>query len=430
MKKILFAATVILLFLNIGYLLAQPATIDVKKANSYFNLFKKTALNDNGKLWGKSLFGPMMFVNPENMEMVANSQLPDSSLKAYNGLFYGIFKERGGAANTSIKIQNENWTMCMWPLPEKTEAASEIMMHEAFHSKQKTLGFTMNNPSLAHMNTKNARILFRLEIEALHIASTNNIEALKDALLFRYLRFKQFPDGALLEVLLETCEGIAQYTGFKFACNTGASIEKYHSNQKARLTEIPTLARSAAYFTGPYYGQLFDILIPDWKKRLSNKVDFLKIGMEIKNINPHDLESIDYSSIRAKYNYSEIEREESEREVIKEGQLAEFRRKYLGADALTLPLEEMNINFNPSNLVPLDDKGTVYPNCKVIAVFGELETTNGAMISSDWKYVTVAAPMEINGEKVKGDGWEIKLNENYIVEKTKSGNYELKRNHK
>ena len=59
----------------IGCLLAQaqsPASIDPVNAAAAFAEAEKLSAKDDGRLWGKALYGPMLFVEPESRAVVGN----------------------------------------------------------------------------------------------------------------------------------------------------------------------------------------------------------------------------------------------------------------------------------------------------------------------------------------------------------------------
>jgi hypothetical protein len=56
---------------------AQTSSIDLDLARSYFAEVHHLGDVDNGRLWGKRVDGPMLFVDPQSRQIVAN--MPDSS---------------------------------------------------------------------------------------------------------------------------------------------------------------------------------------------------------------------------------------------------------------------------------------------------------------------------------------------------------------
>jgi len=50
--------------------------------------------------------------------------------------------------------------------------------------------------------------------------------------------------------------------------------------------------------------------------------------------------------------------------------LAENRRKFVNGPVLTLAFRHMNVQFNPQNLQPFGQAGTVYPTIRVVDDWG------------------------------------------------------------
>src|SRR5690242_20180450 len=61
---------------------------------------------DAGRMWGQTLCGPTLFVDPKTREVVANEPTPAPALPQSIGI-----------ANTSIEWGGKKWTMVMLPLP-------------------------------------------------------------------------------------------------------------------------------------------------------------------------------------------------------------------------------------------------------------------------------------------------------------------------
>ena len=86
----------------------------------------------------------------------------------------------------------------------------------------------------------------------------------------------------------------------------------------------------------------------------------------------------------------------------------------------------MNISFDPRNITPLENIGTVYPNLRVTDNWGILTVENGALLSLDWSHVVVSEPYKINDTIVEGDGWRLELGKDWKVENNK-GAFKLKK---
>jgi hypothetical protein len=81
----------------------------------------------------------------------------------------------------------------------------------------------------------------------------------------------------------------------------------------------------------------------------------------------------------------------------------------------------MNVSFDPRNIMPLEDKGTVYPNIRITDDWGILTVTKGALLSPTWNSVAVTIPIRIGEEEVLGDGWTLELKPDFVVQKEDAG---------
>ncbi len=86
----------------------------------------------------------------------------------------------------------------------------------------------------------------------------------------------------------------------------------------------------------------------------------------------------------------------------------------------------MNVSFDPRNIIPMEDKGTVYPNIRITDNWGILEAEKGALMSPNWDKISVGYPSKISNQTIEGDGWTLQLTENYTIKKDeKNKNYML-----
>lgn len=417
--------TIVLTIITISISLAQPTSIDTKLSKQYFDEIDSLLSLDNGNLWNISLKGPIMFADSETREIVSNQQTKDKTLQEINGAFYGYLPEDVIIANTSFHYKDEIWTMVKWPLPKDKLRRLDLMAHESYHHIQDQLPFKNGDsvPLPNHLDTKENRILLKLEIEALHKALLNDKTAFKHALYFRHKRFKEIPEAEISEIYIETNEGLATYTGYKLAYTNPFDKKTYFKNQKDIFYDVNSFTRASAYFTGPLYGELFDQLLPDWKSELKDSVNFLMIGLNIINSNIYELEKLEFEEICNVYNYKQIVLEEKNREVEKEKQLKAYKEKFLNNDVFIINLINMQIGFDPSNIIPLGEYGTIYPVCRIVDNFGIFNTTKGVLLT-DWSKITITPPISITETLVEGDGWKIELNPGWKV--IKDGNSKFK----
>ena len=403
-----------------GFLIIALATtalaqspIDPGKAKSAFDQAHELCTADNGKLWGHTLCGPMLFADPATHFAVGNQADANGVLKPTSGIFVGTLPAAENIANTAVTWSGVLWSEVAWPLPDDAKSRGVLLMHESFHRLQSQLKLPMKNPGNDHLDTLRGRYLFRLELRAygaaLNAEGKSRADAVREALTFRAGRAKDFPNSRQSEEDLETNEGLAEYTGFKVG--GGDPKSALESGDKR-----PSFVRSSAYITGPALGFLLDALMPDWHARaLANEPMDALLATAVDFHEPAELDSAVAASAKH-YGGDELLEEETARDAENKRRHAEHRAKLVDGPVLRIAFEKMNISFDPNKLYPLDDLGTVYTVLRVSDKWGVLELTDGvALLSKKWDAVTVEAPTNTSGEDITGPGWKLHLNTGYAL---------------
>lgn len=390
------------------------------------NYFKEMAIasKKNRSVWDKNLYGPVMLVDPETRKIYAN--MPDSTgeLKFNNGIYTGTLPKTQHVSNTNFHWNGTDWAMVMLPLPENKYDRISLLSHERFHVLQPELGFTLHNGDCAHLDSKDGRTYLRLELEALKqavSASSKNemIEHLTAAFIFRKYRQLLFPEANKKENELELNEGIAEYTG-EASCGRPENEKVIHFTQNIdKFMKNPTFIRSFAYQTIPVYGYLLDKRSGSmgWNKSINMQTNLTIFFMEAFGIEKDcDLEKEVVSLQQTgSYNSVTIAAEEIKRERDRLKLTAEYKEIFIEQPHFEITLEQMKIQFDPRNIMPLENKGTIYPNINVIDNWGILHVTKGALMSPDWGKITITIPENMYGKEISGNGWTLELNEGYSI---------------
>jgi len=415
--------------------LAQENDIDKALAYQYFQEASTISQKDNALLWGEKLYGPMLFVNPKNRMIVANQPDKEGYLKRDGNIYIGELPKEENIANTAFNWAGYKWTMIIWPLPENKFERANLMMHELFHRIQDNLGFPAKNPTNNHLDEKDGRILIQLEWQALKQALNKTVEKrivdIENALLFREYRRKIYPNADSLESGLELNEGLGEYTGVKLSGRDETEIRIYLTQKVGEVKNLPTFVRSFAYITGPIYGILLDQTKVDWRKNLTENIDLADMLANVYQIEiPQNLKEEMESRSRF-YGGDEIKKYEDERERERQKRIENYRKKFVEGPIVVIPLRNMNVQFDPRNLQPLDNLGTVYPNIRISDIWGILTVSNGALMSSNWTKIYVSAlnitPENIDTNLIEGDGWKLELNEGWkLVPSERKGDYLVK----
>lgn len=420
----------ILLFIFIQTAFGQKVSTFQDSISTYFNEIKDEA-KKHQQLWGKDLYGPILLVNPSTRKLFAN--FPDTAgiLRDDDKIYSGILPKEVNIANTSVSWNGKRWAMIMLPLPADKQGRLNLLAHELFHVSQPALGFKLFNNENNHLDQKDGRIYLRLELEALQnaVQTTNENKRkmhLTDALIFRKYRYSLYPGADTTENLLELNEGIAEYTGLVISGrNEKQTIEHFVKSINSFLRN-PTFVRSFAYQTTPIYAYLLAITKKSWNREITVKTNLTDYFIKKFDLSlPNDLKKA--TDLRLyQYNGAVIISEEKAREEQTKKMIAEYKSKFITQPHFELVFEQMNVSFDPRNLMPIENKGTVYPNIRVTDKWGILTVDNGALMSISWDKISVTIPLKNENNSITGDGWKLELKENYsIVKDDITGNYKL-----
>ncbi|AZB08435.1 hypothetical protein EG344_05985 [Chryseobacterium sp. G0162] len=420
-------ATFILLFSLFGHYLTGQKNDSI---SIFYNEFKIESKR-NIELWNKDLYGPLLLIDPKTREIFANEADENDILKANGTIYTGVLPEKINIANTAVNWNGKRWAMMMLPLPKNKYNRMGLLAHESFHRIQPSLGFELNNVENNHLDQKEGRIYLRLELEALKkalkSASKKELqEHLTNALTFRKFRHSLYKGSGSNENLLELNEGIAEFTGVIVSGRDKTQTAAFLVDGINDFFKNATFVRSFAYHTVPVYGYLLYNKDKEWNKKITAKTDLTNYFIKVFNSKvAGDLDEV-VKRLAEDYNGSAITEEETKREEKTKKLIAEYKTKFIENPHFEIKFEKMNVSFDPRNIIPIEDKGTVYPNIRVTDKWGILTVENGALMSSNWDKISISIPAKTEGRKISGDGWTLELTDGYGIKKNETdGNYVL-----
>jgi hypothetical protein len=405
--------------------------IDLALAKTYFGEARHLAESDGGRLWGRSLAGPLLFVEPRTRYAVANQADAEQTLKPAGGLFVGTLPASVPLANTAVRWAGTHWSMILWPLPDDKAERSVMLMHESWHRIQSDLGLPTTDPTNVHLDTLKGRYWLQLEwralARALSLTGDEQSDAIEDALRFREIHGLLSMTARTDENKLELNEGLAEYTGFKLSGLTDAEQRRHLIKHfETYPTMFQTYVRSFAYLTGPAYGLLLDQHAAGWLRKIKAGDDLGEILATALQLQRRPESKARAKQRAARYDGEKLWAAETAREVARVAQVAAFRRLLVDGPVLVLPVRKFQMSFNPSQLVPLERDGTVYPTLTVIAPWGKLDVHKASLITADFKQVSVAGPFKVETTTLTGDGWEVHLNAGWkAVDGERKGDWKL-----
>lgn len=404
---------------------ADAPPFEPGQAKAWFDEAKQQCQRDGGKLWGATLCGPIMLVDPSSRGVIANQADQQGLLKAEQGVFVGRLPDNVSFANSSLDWAGVRWAQMGWPLPADAGHRRVLMAHESFHRIEPQVGLDpVHELANNHLDSLQGRYLMQLEWRALAraVAATDDRARrnhAEDALLFRAARYRRFPDAADSERSLERNEGLAEYTGIAIGAISPAERVALTGEDLVSHVSAPSFVRSFAYATGPGYGLLLDRYLPSWRQRIrtpdTGLSDLLAGTLRVKPADPTDAE---VQRRAAAYDGAALLAAEQAREQRHQRDIARYKALLVDGPRLVLPLHKPQVMFNPSTLVPLGEDGTVYPTIKVLSDWGAIEASAGALLAPDWShlYVTVPDKQAAHTGTITGPGWTLKLNDGWRLE--------------
>lgn len=406
----------------------SQTSIDTKLAARWFQEAEWASSDDGGKLWGHKLYGPIIFVDPQTRNAVANQPDKEGRLKPVDGVWVGTVPADLTVANTAADWAGVHWTMVMLDLPDATARRTLLVMHECWHRIQEEIGLPPARPDNSHLDSKDGRIWLKLEFRALSLAlmswGEERKQAISDALAFRAYRRSLFPKAALNEDRMEVHEGMAEYTGVKLMGLGDWGTRSYISGRIKVNALKPSYPFSFAYETGPAYGLLLDVDEVAWRAGLTPKSSLSESLQRAEKLTlPANLAA--RAKARAKaYNGGQVISEEETRENTHEAAAAKYRKLLIDGPVLILPLIHKNYTFDPNETFPMESAGMVFPTSQISDDWGTVVVTGGVLLNSTYDEAFVPAPRLEN--LLEGPGWKLTLNPGWkIIPGTRRGDLKI-----
>lgn len=410
------------LSLTIVFAAAAPghaSSIDPALAGRYFHEADSLCAADAGRLWGRPLDGPLLFVDRATRTAVAN--YPDSAwvLAPRGDVYVGTLPASVIPANNALDWGGVHWTMLLWPLPPDSTSRRILLAHELWHHVQGDLGFPMTNPANAHLDSPEPRLWLRLEwrslAKALGSEGAERRAAVGDALLFRAYRRAVAPGSAESERLLEMHEGLAEYTGVVLGTGDAAAARARAAERLESAEREDSYVRSFAYASGPAYGLLLDAVQPGWRKGLTPARDLgALLGSAMGVALPDSGLREEARRSAAPYGGEPLAIEEWNRGIETEKRQAALRVRYVDGPILLLPLRNARVGFDPNQVQPLGTFGTLYRDFTAADEWGVLTAPGGALLAKDGSNVWVPSPADsARTGKIEGDGWTLDLEDGW-----------------
>jgi hypothetical protein len=398
---------------------AQAAPPDTAAEGAALRDYARACARDGGRLWGRSLCGNLLLVDPATRRAVGTGFAGTGFAgTGFAGIgFAGTLPESVTVANTSVRWAGADWAMVLLPLPRDRFARLQLLAHESFHREQPALGFPAASPVSPHLDERDGRLWLRLELRAwaaaLRARGGDARPHVLDALRFRARRHARYPAADSLEATLERHEGLAEYTGARLALDATGLPPARVADDLAAFERRTTYVRSFAYATGPALGLLLDRFAPGWRPRVRETPDLARALAAAVRWDAAPEPEATTGARAARYGGPAVAAEEDARAAERARHVAALRALLVDGPALVLPMDAVQMAFDPNNVLSLDTLGTVYPTGTFRGAWGTLRLAGdgGVLVARDFRTLRVAAPSPADSaaRPLRGTGWTLEL---------------------
>ena len=403
-----------------------------EKARTCFSRIEEACNRDDGKLWGKNLYGPVMLADRTSRKITANQQDRDGLLKGKDGLFTGIYPREMIINNLPVSYGGTLFALVPLPAEEDEFRTITRSIHSLFHVYQESIGIKQPEETITIMDEKNARLWIKLEWKALRKAiNTEGAEkqvAIRDALIFRGSNRESYPKYALDQTRFENYEGLATFT---YMLLYTTSAEEYKSRlfeYLDRIYSFVSYSRSYGFIHGALYATLLHQQGFDFSKLNTGDADLGTLVKELYQIQLPEVCRDVAGSIALNYDLDEIVEEETQRDVRIRERIQRETGTFTERPVVLIELESPSFDFEPEDVHPVDTLGTIYTRIRVSDNWGKLTVDKGGcLVSNNLRYLRITAKgYKEDKNRIEGEGWHLILNndwefipieQNYLVRK-------------
>ena len=390
-----------------------------EKASQYFKSIEDICIRDNGRLWGKNLYGPIMFVERTSRRIVANQPDNEGLLKVKDGVYTGVYPKELILNNAPVIFGGTLFAMAPLPAEEDDYRIKNRALHSLFHRFQESVGIVSAGFNISNMDEKEARLWIKLEWKALRKALNSQGDerqlAIRDALIFRGSNRELYQKFANDENRFEIYEGLATFTYTMFCTDSPKEYKTRLFENLDRVYSMQSYARSYGFIHGALYASLLYEKGFNFHKIQTENFDLGNAVKELYNIDLPVICRDVAGSLAVNYDIDAINQEEEQRlSDIKERihkQISTFTEK----PVVFLELESPYFDFEPEDIHPLDTLGTLYSSMRISDNWGKLTVDKGGcLVSNNFKYLRITAKgFKTNKNHISGEGWLLILNKDW-----------------
>jgi hypothetical protein len=410
----------------------QETYLTPEKAIQYFRKVEVACNRDNGKLWGRNLYGPVMYVDRGTRKIIANQPDKEGLLKEKDGIYTGTYPKELLINNIAVHYGGTVFAMAPLPPEEDEYRIINRAIHSLFHCFQESIGYTSSGYNTGNMDEKNARLWIKLEWKALRKAvnseGTEQQLAIRDALVFKGSNREQYQKYSADEIRFENYEGLAAFTYTLLSTDTPEEYKSRLLEYLDRIYSMQSYARTYGSITGALYANLLYNKGFDFRTIHSENID---LGEEVKKLYEIQLPEVcrDVAgSLALNYEVEKIQGEEAKRDADITERIHKQISTFIEKPVVFFELESPYFDFEDSDVHSMDTLGILYSTLRVSDNWGKLTVEKGGcLVSNNLKYLRITSKgYRADKNRFEGEGWHLVLNngwelvlvnENYFVRK-------------
>jgi hypothetical protein len=430
MKKWIIFPALLFLFSCKG---KQPESyFTPQKAIQYFKKIEDACNRDNAKLWGKNLYGPVIFIDRTTRRVTANFPDNEGLLKEKDGVYSGIYPKELIINNGAVTYGGTLFGMAPLPAEEDEYRILNRAVHGLFHRYQEMAAFTSSGYMTINMDEKNARVWIKLEWKALRKALNSQGEeqqlAIRDALVFRGANHEFYQKYIKDEIKFENYEGLATFTYTLLSTITPEEFNQRLMENLDRIYSMQSYSRSYGSIHGALYATLLYRKGFDFTTIRSEDVDLGDLVRKAYNIQLPSICRDVAGSLALNYDLETIRTEEAKQESDIRERIHRMTSTFTEKPVVFLELESPYFDFELEDIHAMDTLGTLYSKLRVSDNWGKLTVEEGGcLVSNNFKFLRITAKgYKADKNKFEGEGWVLLLNnewelvpvnQNYFVRK-------------
>lgn len=412
--------------------LNQGSYFNIEKAKFYFDKIEASCYNDGGTLWGRNLYGPLMFVDRRNRIVYSNFPDREGNLKKSDGVYYNNYSKDFIINRDSLTFGGTKYALAALPSKEDGFTITSRGIQSLYYFHQHYFGYKPIPYNTSNMDEDNARLWLKLELKALKKAITSDNQernvALRDALIFRGSNHELYSKYVNDEIRFENYEGLAVFTSLLLSSTSQEELSKELLESIDIIYSLPTFARSYGGFLGAAYAYLAYDKAFLFSSIKSVDTDLSKLVQQLYDIQLPEFCRDVAGSIALNYDLSTVQAEEDIRkEQIKE-RIQQQTSQFTNKPVILIDLISPYFDYEQTDIVPVSPLGTIYNRLIVADNWGKIIVEEGGcLLSENLKHLTITADnYHRDRNHLYGDGWMLTLNSNWEIIKDKD-NYIIKR---